>query len=247
MRLDEAAEIAAIVAGIVAATTLVAAVVRWVWARWRKRRSKRVVPVATRIGEAIHYGPMSGAWAAAPARLANAADPETCFSALKRRGDLSFLEYTPFSLWISNTSKRKRNVLHLREIWLSLEDFTSLEVAKDQQPLAVNVSTVAAGGRGADHAFGGTIHTSEPVRVPLLASSAAADQQGSFRISVEGGDDCEIELELAAAEEGRYVIKVSLDIEWKGKTYTVDINPKLVMLSCRNLDWADGFAHSFAW
>ena len=243
----EAGEIAAIIAAAVAAVTAATALTRWAWSRWCKRRSKGTVPVAIRFGEAIHYGPMSGVWVSAPDCLSKTSDPETCFRTLKEQGKVSYLEYTPFSLWLSNTSERERNVVHLREVWLFLEDFRRLDVASEQQPLAVNVSTVAAGGRGADLALGGTIYTIESISVPLLASTSADDQLGSFHIRLRGGDDYEIELTLAAQEPGRYVVKLCLELEWRGKTYFEVMDGRLTILACANLDWAEGFAHSFSW
>ena len=247
VRLADVGEIAGIVAAAVVSATTTVAVMRWAWSRWRKHRSRCAVPVGIRFQDAIHYGPMSGIWISAPANSSKSSDPGAHLQELKQRGDISYLEYTPFSLWISNTSKRKRDVIHLREIWLSLEEFRSLDLVREQQPLAVNVSTVAAGGRGPDLSLGGTFCTTEPTKVPLLASSAAKDRLGSFDIRLQGGDEFEIELELAATEPGRYLVQVCLELDRAGKTHVEEIDTPIALLACPNLEWATGFAHSFAW
>lgn len=243
----DAGEIAAIVAAALASVTAAITAARWACSRWQRSRSRSTAPIAIRFGEAIHYGPMSGIWVAAPEYLSKTLDPESSFRTLKQQEQVSFLEYTPFSLWLSNTSKRERNVVRLREVWLSVQDFLPLDLASEQQPLAVNVTTVAAGGRGAELALGGTICTIESIRVPLLASASASDQLGSFHVHLKGEDDYEIELTLAAVEPGRYAVRLCLELEWRGETYFEEVDQRLTVLACDNLDWARGFFHSFAW
>lgn len=205
-------------------------------------------PVEFTFGENVHYAPMSGIAAVTSLSLVDDVKSGSSVKEIRAKHDFSYHAATPFVIGATNASPPGRSqTVFVREVWLTLVEYVPLAVVQVEEPVVIFIRTVAAGGRGSDVLLGGTICSTEPMRIPLMQQSAAADGLGSHRLSVDPDWDLEIELSLAAELPGRYSFDIDVDLQWGRRRATASVVRGFRLLETFNFDWAKAEGNSFAW
>ena len=205
-------------------------------------------PIEVTFGENVHYAPMSGIAAVAPLSFLEDAKAGTSVEEMRKKHALSYHTSTPLVIGATNVSPAGRSqTVFVREVWLTLVRYVPLAEVMVEDPVAVFVGTVAASGRGSDVLLGGKVCSTEPMRIPLMQQSAAADGLGSHRLSVDADWDLEIELSLVAEMPGRYSFDIDVDVQWGRRRATVNAARGLRLLETPTFAWVTAVCGSFAW
>ena len=230
-----------IVGGLIVAAVLL--VVTLVWTRVCP------APLTVGVSPAIEYGPMSGVGLAVSRSFVDDVNGGMSPAEVKEWHKITYLAGTPLSLMLTDSTVLGRAATtHIREVWLTLVDFTPFEEATAEEPILLNIHSVAAGGRGSDAYLGGKLCTTTvPTSVPLLQLSALSDGCGSYRLSVDRHSELEIELVLLAAAPGRYTLDIDIEVTWWKSKRRITAIEGLRIFEAPSFEWASAQYSTFVW
>lgn len=196
--------------------------------RWGVDRFGRP-PVWTRVDVNPHYAPMSGVLATTASYDENKGI---------NRDDLAYLSGMPITISIGNTGVgAEARTAHVREITMTVEDYTPLTEYAAEHGTLVALRTVQADGRGSEYDFYVRLSVNERTSLPLLSYALRENLEAPTLLTVPPDEFIEVTLYVTARHAGWYLISVNLEIQWGSRHASIRVREPIRILEASNVAW----------